>query len=104
MSIQPNLSESSGQLTRREFVKLSAATGAVVALSGCASGVVSKNTAVLPPPEISSPTAIEVTLHGNGQPHRLTIEPRVTLLDALRENLALTGTKKGCDHGQCGAC
>jgi xanthine dehydrogenase YagT iron-sulfur-binding subunit len=50
------------------------------------------------------PGAVPVTLKINGQPRTLTIEPRVTLLDALRENLALPGTKKGCDHGQCGAC
>lgn len=45
-----------------------------------------------------------VTLTINGQVHTVTIEPRVTLLDILRERLGLTGTKKGCDHGQCGAC
>ncbi|TFW31107.1 2Fe-2S iron-sulfur cluster binding domain-containing protein [Massilia horti] len=45
-----------------------------------------------------------VLLRVNGQNHALMIEPRVTLLDALREVLGLTGTKKGCDHGQCGAC
>jgi xanthine dehydrogenase YagT iron-sulfur-binding subunit len=45
-----------------------------------------------------------VTLEVNGTAHRLKVEPRVTLLDALRERLALCGTKKGCDHGQCGAC
>ena len=46
------------------------------------------------------PLAIEV----NGTKHSLSVEPRVTLLDLLREQLVLTGTKKGCDHGQCGAC
>jgi xanthine dehydrogenase YagT iron-sulfur-binding subunit len=46
------------------------------------------------------PFSIEV----NGISHQLSIEPRVTLLDLLREQLSLTGTKKGCDHGQCGAC
>ncbi|HEX3998773.1 MAG TPA: 2Fe-2S iron-sulfur cluster-binding protein [Pirellulales bacterium] len=48
--------------------------------------------------------AIPVTLHVNGQQHRLQVDPRTTLLDCLREVLQLTGTKKGCDHGQCGAC
>ncbi len=50
------------------------------------------------------PAPIPVTLAVNGQQHRLELEPRVTLLDALRERLQLTGTKKGCDQGQCGAC
>jgi xanthine dehydrogenase YagT iron-sulfur-binding subunit len=48
--------------------------------------------------------AIPVTLHVNGAKHDLRIDPRTTLLDCLRENLHLTGSKKGCDHGQCGAC
>ncbi|MFZ5895091.1 MAG: (2Fe-2S)-binding protein [Myxococcota bacterium] len=46
----------------------------------------------------------EVMLRVNGAERRLKLEPRVSLLDALRERLGLTGTKKGCDHGQCGAC
>jgi xanthine dehydrogenase YagT iron-sulfur-binding subunit len=46
----------------------------------------------------------EVTLQVNGTQHTFKLEPRTTLLDALRERLNLTGTKKGCDHGQCGAC
>ena len=45
-----------------------------------------------------------IRLHINGQEHEIALEPRVTLLDALREHLGLTGTKKGCDQGQCGAC
>jgi xanthine dehydrogenase YagT iron-sulfur-binding subunit len=47
---------------------------------------------------------MEISLRVNGQIRQLAIEPRVTLLDALRESLGFTGTKKGCDHGQCGAC
>jgi xanthine dehydrogenase YagT iron-sulfur-binding subunit len=47
---------------------------------------------------------VDVTLQVNGQAHQMRLDPRTTLLDALREHLALTGTKKGCDHGQCGAC
>ena len=48
--------------------------------------------------------AIDLVLHVNGAPHRLRVDARVTLLDALRDRLGLTGTKKGCDQGACGAC
>jgi xanthine dehydrogenase YagT iron-sulfur-binding subunit len=47
---------------------------------------------------------VAVVLKVNGRDHRLTLDPRVTLLDALRERIGLTGSKKGCDQGQCGAC
>ena len=47
---------------------------------------------------------VDITLKVNGQEHRVAIDPRASLLDTLRETLHLTGTKKGCDHGQCGAC
>jgi len=50
------------------------------------------------------PGTVPVTLKVNGKKHSVQVDPRATLLDTLRETLHLTGTKKGCDHGQCGAC
>ncbi len=54
--------------------------------------------------DVAAGETVEITLNLNGQLVKLTIEPWVTLLDALREYIGLSGTKKGCDHGQCGAC
>jgi xanthine dehydrogenase YagT iron-sulfur-binding subunit len=72
--------------------------------------VVAATTAVAPLPGAPAAQAAaggpttDITLSVNGVRHRLAVEPRVTLLDALRERLGLTGTKKGCDRGECGAC
>jgi xanthine dehydrogenase YagT iron-sulfur-binding subunit len=54
--------------------------------------------------DLRPPPKIAITLQVNGVPRDLTVAPWTTLLDALRDHLDLTGTKKGCDHGQCGAC
>lgn len=58
--------------------------------------------AAMSPPDAPDGSIVELTV--NGRIHRLRLDTRTTLLDALRERLALTGSKKGCDHGQCGAC
>jgi xanthine dehydrogenase YagT iron-sulfur-binding subunit len=84
-------------VTRRGLLGSGAAFGA--ALHG--SGALAQSS---PPSPGAGTMTVEVGLAVNGRRHDLRLDPRTTLLDALRENLGLTGTKKGCDHGQCGAC
>jgi xanthine dehydrogenase YagT iron-sulfur-binding subunit len=85
--------------TRRGFMQSAAAVAAVTHLPP---GVAAEaKTAVAPIP--AAPPQ-QVALNINGKVRQLTLEPRVTLLDALREYAGLTGSKKGCDRGQCGAC
>lgn len=85
-------------LTRRELLKVSAAAAATTAVYP-GSALAEGEQPVTPPPE-----TLPLTLRVNGKSQQLEVDTRTTLLDALRENLHLTGTKKGCDHGQCGAC
>ena len=68
----------------------------------CCARAIHNRAAVGPGPATRRSAAVTLTI--NGRPMSLDLEPRVTLLDALREYAGLTGTKKGCDHGQCGAC
>ncbi|GAA1212604.1 (2Fe-2S)-binding protein [Pseudonocardia alaniniphila] len=69
-----------------------------------ASGATAAVAAAPAPPGICGPATVPVTLRINGASHVVGLEPRVSLLDALREHLELTGSKKGCDQGTCGAC
>jgi xanthine dehydrogenase YagT iron-sulfur-binding subunit len=100
-------SEDSGEersgvdLTRRELLKLTAAAGGALVAGHLLPG------AALPAvAQVADATTapVDVLLRVNGADHRLTLDPRTTLLDTLREHLHLTGTKKGCGLGQCGAC
>jgi len=92
-------------LSRRTFVTATLAAAALLLLPNCGSSSSDSTVAETTTTAVSSDThTLPVVLTINGQPHRLQLDPRVALLDALRENLHLTGTKKGCDHGQCGAC
>jgi xanthine dehydrogenase YagT iron-sulfur-binding subunit len=90
--------------TRRKFIKQVAGTSAALAIGPrlVGSGTPDQVTSMTTPAPISD--LLKVNLKINGKSHTLDVDPRVTLLDALRERLQLTGSKKGCDHGQCGAC
>lgn len=89
--------------SRRNFLgQALTAAGTAIAVPTLLNQTSTAQEATLAPTSNSSDMTI--TLNVNGKPQTLAIEPRVTLLDALRERLGLTGSKKGCDHGQCGAC
>jgi xanthine dehydrogenase YagT iron-sulfur-binding subunit len=92
-----------GSFSRRQVLATTAAAatfGAIgaVLVPGCAPG------SAVPTVPSPGPGEVDLTLKINGAEHTVRVEPRVTLLDALRERLGMTGTKKGCDRGECGAC
>jgi xanthine dehydrogenase YagT iron-sulfur-binding subunit len=106
---ESHLPEPPEGLNRRVFIGMSLAALPIVHAANAAAAV---NTAARSahPAAAAASTAtpgsatIPVQLNVNGQARALRLDPRTSLLDALREELALSGTKKGCDHGQCGAC
>jgi len=87
--------------SRRDFLR---GTAAGAALSGGLLAGSEAQAAAQTTPPLAGPGAVPITLQVNGKSHRLELEPRVTLLDALRNHLNLTGSKKVCDRGTCGAC
>jgi len=92
--------------TRRQFIKLVASTGVAISIGVnfvSASAVAAEQPAATPSTAPGG-DSVQVKLKINGKDYTLDVDPRTTLLDALRERLHLTGSKKGCDHGQCGAC
>src|SRR5437016_5268658 len=110
MDIERSRSQQSGfDATRRELLKVTAATGGALAVgqilpvAEAANTVQGANAAATQAAD-GVTAALDVVLRVNGTEHRLTLDPRTTLLDAMREHLHLTGSKKGCGLGQCGAC
>jgi len=88
--------------SRRKFIQTTAASTGAVITAKLTTEAEAKT--VLQPKQVTEPAKISILLRVNGSEHQLMVDPRMTLLDALRERLQLTGSKKGCDQGQCGAC
>lgn len=93
-----------GRFSRRSFLSHLGAAGIAATATPLLAAAQSASAPASEKSVAAMPGTVPITLHVNGKDHRLQIEPRVTLLDCLRENLDLPGTKKGCAHGQCGAC
>lgn len=94
--------EKEARFSRRSFLTGLGATGVAVTAQPLIAAV--PEPAKQEGEVTAEPGTVPLVLKVNGEEHRLNVEPRVALLDCLRENLNLPGTKKGCDHGQCGAC
>src|ERR1044072_8861392 len=93
--------------SRRTFLKSTGTTAAAGMISAYLPAHATGGVEAASENEVTSTTiegAVAITLRINGKDHKLNIDPRTTLLDCIRETVTLTGTKKGCDHAQCGAC
>jgi xanthine dehydrogenase YagT iron-sulfur-binding subunit len=99
------LSQSENGSSRREFLgRLAAISAGLTVVTPLARAKQAAEKSASKEPSKTESGLMEVSLKVNGKNETLRIDPRVTLLDALRDRIQLTGTKKGCDHGQCGAC
>jgi len=92
--------------TRRQFIKQVAGTGVAITIgvNFVSASVIAAEQPAATPSTAPGGDSVKTKLKINGKDYALDVDPRTTLLDALRERLHLTGSKKGCDHGQCGAC
>jgi xanthine dehydrogenase YagT iron-sulfur-binding subunit len=95
---------SSSRLTRRSFLSGLGAAGIAASAPSALAGSTVSPTQEAQQAQAATEGCVPLKLRVNGQVRDLQVDPRTTLLDVLRENLDLPGTKKGCDHGQCGAC
>src|SRR5882724_6165297 len=107
--MQDDPQSSPSKPTRRAFLRTTGGGAAAAITAGCAQALSDSAATQIASPAATSdgPTlqgAVPITLRINGKDRPLRVDPRTTLLDCLRETVALTGTKKGCDQGQCGAC
>jgi xanthine dehydrogenase YagT iron-sulfur-binding subunit len=93
-----------GRVSRRSFLSHLGAAGIAASTAPVLGATVAPTAETQAPEAAAEPGTMPLTLRVNGKDYKLNIDPRTSLLDCLRENLNLPGTKKGCDHGQCGAC
>jgi xanthine dehydrogenase YagT iron-sulfur-binding subunit len=102
-------SDGEGGVSRRAFLTSAGVAGVVSTIEGRLvmaqeNGAKTASAAGRAEAAIAGADTMPVTLRVNGKEHKVRIDPRASLLDCLRESIGLSGTKKGCDHGQCGAC
>ena len=101
----PDQDEAVRLLSRRGFLSRAGAAGVAGVAASIPIGAAAAETVATPAAAAPGiPGTVPIALRINGETHQVRIDPRATLLDTLRETVRLTGTKKGCDHGQCGAC